>query len=162
VHVDADRQRRVARSLAERGGLVRLARRAREELTAAGARPRRAALSGPAALTAAKHRVAALAASGHTNREIAPQLFVTQRTVEPHLSHAFDKLGVHPRDRLATALWPVDAQAREIAAGAAPPSIASPAGVDLREPSPAPTVATESTMAHAQSAPGHTAWRGPR
>lgn len=71
---------RQALDLAERGGLVRLARQAREELVAAGARPRRAALSGPGALTAAEHRVAVLAAGGLTNREIAQQLFVTQRT----------------------------------------------------------------------------------
>ncbi|MDP8967610.1 MAG: helix-turn-helix transcriptional regulator, partial [Actinomycetota bacterium] len=50
----------------------------------------------------------------HTNREIAQQLFVTQRTVETHLSHAFQKLDIHSRDRLAAALWPVDPEAREI------------------------------------------------
>lgn len=105
---------RHALDLAERGSLVRLARRAREELTAAGARPRRATLSGPGALTAAEHRVTDLAAAGHTNREIAQQLFVTQRTVETHLSHAFQKLGIHSRDRLAAALWPDDPEAREI------------------------------------------------
>ena len=116
---------RHALDLAERGGLARLARRAREELTAAGARPRRAALSGPGALTAAEHRVAALAAAGHTNREIAQQLFVTQRTVETHLSHAFQKLDIHSRDRLAAALWPVDRDSREIAADAASRSAAS-------------------------------------
>jgi DNA-binding CsgD family transcriptional regulator len=115
---------RHALDLAERGGLARLARRAREELTAAGARPRRAALSGPAALTAAEHRVAALAAGGHTNREIAQQLFVTQRTVETHLSHAFQKLDIHSRDRLAAALWPVNAEAPEITPDAAPQSAA--------------------------------------
>jgi DNA-binding CsgD family transcriptional regulator len=116
---------RHALDLAERGSLVRLARRAREELTAAGARPRRAALSGPGALTAAEHRVAALAAAGQTNREIAQQLFVTQRTVETHLSHAFQKLDIHSRDRLAAALWPVDRESREIAADAASRSGAS-------------------------------------
>jgi DNA-binding CsgD family transcriptional regulator len=116
---------RHALDLADRGGLVRLARRAREELTAAGARPRRAALSGPEALTAGEHRVAALAAAGHTNREIAQQLFVTQRTVETHLSHAFQKLDIHARDRLAAALWPVDRESREIAADAASGSAAS-------------------------------------
>jgi DNA-binding CsgD family transcriptional regulator len=153
---------RHALDLAERDGLACLARRAREELTAAGARPRRAALSGPGALTAAEHRVAALAASGHTNREIAQQLFVTQRTVETHLSHAFQKLDIHSRDRLAAALWPVDPQEREIARDAAPQSTASPAGANLAEPRPAPTLAAESTIARAHSASEHTAWRGSR
>jgi DNA-binding CsgD family transcriptional regulator len=117
---------RHALDLADRGGLVRLARRARKELSAAGARPRRAALSGAAALTAAEHRVAALAAAGHTNREIAQELFVTQRTVETHLSHAFQKLDIHSRDRLAAALWPVDLEAREIAAAASRSAASAP------------------------------------
>jgi DNA-binding CsgD family transcriptional regulator len=121
---DARDPLRHALDLADHGGLARLARRAREELTAAGARPRRAALSGPGALTAAEHRVAALAAAGHTNREVAQQLFVTQRTVETHLSHAFQKLDIPSRDRLAAALWPVNAEAPEITPDAAPQSAA--------------------------------------
>jgi DNA-binding CsgD family transcriptional regulator len=77
-----------------------LARRARHELQSAGARPRRTALSGVAALTPSEHRVAALAADGHTNREIAEQLYVTQRTVETHLTHAFQKLDITSRAEL--------------------------------------------------------------
>ena len=56
---------------ADHGGMLLLARRAREELNAVGARPRRSALSGPGALTPAEHRVAQLAARGHGNRAIA-------------------------------------------------------------------------------------------
>jgi DNA-binding CsgD family transcriptional regulator len=99
---------RLALHLADRGGAVRLAARAREELRAAGARPRRTALAGRDALTPAERRVVALAAEGHTNRRIAQQLFVTQRTVETHLTHAFAKLDVTSRDQLAAALWPVE------------------------------------------------------
>ncbi|MDA0140499.1 helix-turn-helix transcriptional regulator, partial [Solirubrobacter deserti] len=91
---------------ADRGGARRLAQRARAELVAAGARPRRAALSGCDALTAAERRVATLAAEGRTNRQIAQELFVTTRTVETHLTHTFAKLGVRSRDELAAALWP--------------------------------------------------------
>jgi DNA-binding CsgD family transcriptional regulator len=40
-------------------------------------------------LTPAEHRVAALAARGHSNTEIAQQLYVTRRTVETHLTHTF-------------------------------------------------------------------------
>ena len=83
-----------------------LAERAREELTAAGARPRRPALTGVDALTAGERRVALLAADGRSNREIAEKLFVTQRTVETHLQHAFGKLGIHRRDELAGVLSP--------------------------------------------------------
>jgi DNA-binding NarL/FixJ family response regulator len=78
-----------------------LARRAGDELRAAGARPRRDVVSGPDALTAAEHRVATLAAAGYNNREIAERLYVTQRTVETHLTHAFQKLSIAKRSELA-------------------------------------------------------------
>jgi DNA-binding CsgD family transcriptional regulator len=93
-----------ALALADPGGMRRLARRARHELHAAGARPRRAALSGVDSLTAAEHRVATLAARGHSNIEIAQQLYVTRRTVETHLTHAFQKLGIATRAELNTCL----------------------------------------------------------
>jgi DNA-binding CsgD family transcriptional regulator len=91
---------------ADGAGAVRLAARARAELHEAGARPRRAALFGRDALTPAERRVAALAVEGNTNRQIAQQLFITQRTVETHLTHAFSKLGITSRDDLAAALTP--------------------------------------------------------
>jgi DNA-binding NarL/FixJ family response regulator len=89
-----------AAGLADRGGMRLLAGRARTELRAAGARPRRTALSGVDALTAAEHRVATLAARGHSNREIAQQLYVTRRTVETHLTHVFQKLDLATRAEL--------------------------------------------------------------
>ncbi|MET8678030.1 helix-turn-helix transcriptional regulator [Streptomyces sp. NPDC004647] len=67
---------------------------------AAGARPRRAVLSGPAALTASELRVARMAAAGSTNREIAQALFVTRRTVEVHLTSTYRKLGITSRQAL--------------------------------------------------------------
>jgi DNA-binding CsgD family transcriptional regulator len=78
-----------------------LARRARSELHTAGARPRRAALTGPDALTPTEHRVAALAAAGRSNRDIAQQLYITRRTVETHLTHAYQKLDITTRHELA-------------------------------------------------------------
>jgi DNA-binding CsgD family transcriptional regulator len=51
-------------------------------------------------LSRAEHRVAALAAHGHTNRQIAGQLFITVSTVEQHLTSAFRKLGVKKRKEL--------------------------------------------------------------
>lgn len=48
--------------------------------------------------------MALLAADGLTNRAIAQELFVTEKTVERHLAHAFDKLGVRSRTRLPDAL----------------------------------------------------------
>ncbi len=81
-----------------------LAEQARAELVRAGARPRRAARSGRAALTATEERVARLAAAGPTNREIAQALFVTEKTVESHLSSAYRKLGIRARGELAAQL----------------------------------------------------------
>ena len=53
---------------------------------------------------AGEHRVATLAAEGRSNREIAERLFVTQRTVETHLTHAFQKLDVRTRAALPALL----------------------------------------------------------
>jgi DNA-binding CsgD family transcriptional regulator len=91
-----------ALDLAGRGGMRALATRARAELMAAGARPRRTARTGWDALTPAERRVATLAAGGCGNREIAQQLFVTRRTVETHLTHVFQKLGLTTRAELTT------------------------------------------------------------
>ena len=85
------------------GGLA-LAAQARRELRIAGARPRRDALRGRDALTASELRVARMAAAGSTNRQIAQALFVTQRTVELHLSSSYTKLGITSRRQLAAAL----------------------------------------------------------
>jgi DNA-binding CsgD family transcriptional regulator len=93
-----------ALDLAQRCGAPALAERARAELVRAGARPRRAARSGRAALTATEERVARMAAHGPTNREIAQALFVTEKTVEAHLSNAYRKLGIRARGELAAQL----------------------------------------------------------
>ncbi|MGD9736884.1 MAG: AAA family ATPase [Solirubrobacterales bacterium] len=81
-----------------------LAERAREELRAAGVRPRREALGGVESLTPSERRVAGLAAGAMTNREIAQELFVTPKTVEVHLSNAYRKLDIRSRRELASAL----------------------------------------------------------
>ncbi len=88
--------------LAHRLGALSTAERARSELTAAGARPRRAALTGFDALTASERRVAELAVEGLTNREIAQALFVTVKTVEWHLGNTYGKLGISSRRELKT------------------------------------------------------------
>jgi DNA-binding CsgD family transcriptional regulator len=92
---------RTALDLADRCGAVPVAQRAREELLAAGGRPRRARISSVEALTASELRVARRAASGHTNREIAEELFVTVKVVEKHLASAYRKLGIQGRGELA-------------------------------------------------------------
>jgi ATP/maltotriose-dependent transcriptional regulator MalT len=90
--------------LAYRCGAGRLAERARDELRAAGARPRRASLTGLEALTPSERRVAELAASGMSNPEIAQAVFVTLNTVEGHLRHVYQKLSVSSRIQLPAAL----------------------------------------------------------
>ncbi len=85
------------------GGLA-LADRARRELVVAGGRPRRDAMRGRDALTPSELRVAWLAAAGQTNRQIAQALFVTQRTVENHLTSTYAKLGISCRPELPAAL----------------------------------------------------------
>lgn len=95
---------RAGLELAQRLGATVLADRAHEELVATGARPRRLVLSGLDSLTPSERRIAALAAEGLSNREIAQALFVTLRTVEMHLSNAFRKLDVSSRTQLPAAL----------------------------------------------------------
>ncbi len=55
-------------------------------------------------LTAAERRVALLVAEGRTNREVAAELFLGERTVAGHLTHIYAKLGVRSRTELARRL----------------------------------------------------------
>ncbi|GAA4060310.1 helix-turn-helix transcriptional regulator [Streptomyces shaanxiensis] len=55
-------------------------------------------------LTDAERRVAALAAVGLTNREIAGKLFITPSTIEQHLTRVYRKLNVKYRKDLPTGL----------------------------------------------------------
>jgi DNA-binding CsgD family transcriptional regulator len=93
-----------ALDLAHRCGARRIAVGARAELIAAGAKPRRDAISGRDALTPGELRVARLAAEGLTNREIAQALFITTKTAKGHLSHVYHKLEITRRGQLLGAL----------------------------------------------------------
>ena len=73
---------------------------ARAELSRVGARKPQA----QGGLTPTEQRVAELAVSGKSNKEIAQALFVTVNTVEAHLSHAYAKLGVRSRGQLSRVL----------------------------------------------------------
>ena len=57
-----------------------------------------------ASLTAAERRVAALAAEGLTNRQIAEQLVVSVKAVEWHLSNVYRKLEIRSRKALVPSL----------------------------------------------------------
>ncbi|WP_168220973.1 LuxR family transcriptional regulator [Actinomadura sp. WMMA1423] len=52
-------------------------------------------------LSEAERRVAVLAASGHSNRDISRKLWITISTVEQHLTRVYRKLGVSGRRQLA-------------------------------------------------------------
>ncbi|MFJ5303198.1 AAA family ATPase [Streptomyces sp. NPDC088350] len=79
--------------------------RAAEELRATGRAATRAHQDlGAVQLTEQEHRIAALAASGMTNKQIGERLFLSHRTVGAHLHRIFPKLGVTSRVTLGEAL----------------------------------------------------------
>ncbi|GAA2111131.1 helix-turn-helix transcriptional regulator [Streptomyces synnematoformans] len=90
-------------AVARRCGAWGLVTAARSELSAMGIRVR-VTEAGAGALTSQERRVAALAAEGIRNRDIAQTLFVTVKTVEWHLSRAYRKLGITSRHELPKAL----------------------------------------------------------
>jgi DNA-binding NarL/FixJ family response regulator len=90
--------------MADAIGAAVIADAARKELNATGARPRRAAWTGPDALTPTERRVAQLAAEGLTNPQIAQALFVTSKTIQTHLAHTYRKLAIESRHQLEAAL----------------------------------------------------------
>jgi DNA-binding CsgD family transcriptional regulator len=108
---------RTALDLANRCGAERLLERARDELHAAGGRPRRLARTGADALTASELRVSRLAAAGRTNVEIAQDLFVTVKTVETHLSHAYAKLDLSGRGARAGLRAALDVESAPVFSG---------------------------------------------
>jgi len=91
-------------AIASRCGARSLVRRVRAELAAIGIRPRTTDHTGVDSLTPSERRVADLAATGATNREIAQTLFVTEKTVETHLGRAFRKLDISSRRQLPDVL----------------------------------------------------------
>ena len=98
-------QRRAAReslqrahALFEQIGAPVWARKAHSEMARIGVR------RAPGELTDSEQRVAALAASGLTNREIAAQLFISRRTVEANLARAYRKLSIRSRAELGTTM----------------------------------------------------------
>jgi len=78
--------------------------RARRELLATGESVRKRTVETYGELTAQEAQIARLASDGHTNPEIAAELFLSARTVEWHLHKVFAKLGVSSRRELRAAL----------------------------------------------------------
>lgn len=87
-----------AAEVAESVGAMWLRRRAVEELAAAGGRRR--LRRGAQELTPQEQRIARLAATGASDRDISTHLVVSVRTVRTHLEHIYTKLGIHSRREL--------------------------------------------------------------
>ncbi len=98
---DARREFGAAQAIFTRLGTPLHADQARRELAGVGGRRRP-----DNDLTPVERRVTGLVAAGQTNREVAAALFVSVRTVEGHLGHVYQKLGVRSRTELAR--WVVD------------------------------------------------------
>jgi DNA-binding CsgD family transcriptional regulator len=99
--VDARSELRTAYEMFTDFGMNAFAERARIELQATGEHARKRSVDTLGQLTPQEEQVARLAAEGHTNREIATQLFISPSTVEYHLHKVFRKLKVTSRAQLA-------------------------------------------------------------
>jgi DNA-binding NarL/FixJ family response regulator len=100
------RQKRAARETLEQAfgvfetlGARLWAERARSEVARVGIRSQ-----AQPGLTPVEERVARLAASGQTNREIASALYLSVKTVEDNLSRVYRKLGIRSRAQLGAQL----------------------------------------------------------
>jgi DNA-binding CsgD family transcriptional regulator len=101
---DAREQLRAAHAQFTAIGMEAFAERARRELIATGERVRKRSAETRDQLTPQEEQIARLARDGHTNPEIAAQLFLSVRTVEWHLSRVFGKLSISSRRELREAL----------------------------------------------------------
>jgi DNA-binding CsgD family transcriptional regulator len=106
----AGEQLRAAEAQLASCGALRLREQCVRELRRIGLRIARATRRGDqsawglAALSGREREVADLVRARHTNREIAKQLFLSEKTVESHLRSVFVKLGVTSRTDVARTL----------------------------------------------------------
>jgi len=98
--IDAREQLRAAYQMLTAMGMDGFAERARRELLATGETVRKRTVETLTDLTAREAQIAKLARDGHTNQEIAVQLFISPHTVEWHLGNVFTKLGIASRKDL--------------------------------------------------------------
>jgi DNA-binding CsgD family transcriptional regulator len=102
--LDARHQLHAAYQLFAAIGADAFAERARSELLATGEKVRKRDVDTYNRLTPQEEHIARLARGGHTNPEIAAELFISTRTVEWHLRKVFAKLGITSRRELQNAM----------------------------------------------------------
>jgi DNA-binding NarL/FixJ family response regulator len=98
---DAVRELKTTQLALEQIGAATLARLARTERNKTAGRVSRFRHAGHATMTGRERQIAELVREGLTNRVIARQLHIAEKTVEMHLSNLFTKLGVSNRAALA-------------------------------------------------------------
>src|SRR4051794_10668880 len=102
--VRAREELRAAVEVFERLGAVTWADQAGAELAATGETARRRDVSTLDDLTPQELQIARLLAEGRTTREAAAAIFLSPKTIEYHLRHVYQKLGISSRDQLARSL----------------------------------------------------------
>jgi DNA-binding CsgD family transcriptional regulator len=102
--LEAREQLRQAHVMFTRMGAQAFAERTRRELLATGETVRKRTEEARQDLTAQEIQIAWMARDGHTNPEIAAELFLSPRTVEYHLRKVFTKLGISSRRDLRKVL----------------------------------------------------------
>ena len=102
--IDARTELRTAQERFSAFGMEAFAERARVELEATGEHARKRTVDTLQDLTPQEAQISRLVAQGHSNGEIAAQLFISPNTVEYHLRKVFRKLDVKSRTQLANRL----------------------------------------------------------
>jgi DNA-binding CsgD family transcriptional regulator len=121
--VEAREHLRTALEVFETLGATLWAERAQVELRASGQTARKRDPSTRAELTPQELQIARFVAEGHTNREVAAQLFLSPRTIAFHLRNVYRKLGISSRTALARIeLDSEDVNAPQAAGVATPPA----------------------------------------
>jgi len=96
----------IARLLVAEAGSGRLDARAVDAVLASMGLPERAAPAATYGLSERELEVSRLLARGKSNKEIGAHLHISPRTVQIHVAHIFDKLGV--RSRAGAAIWLIE------------------------------------------------------
>ena len=149
----AREQLRAAAEVFERLDAQPWASRARAELAATGETRRPRDPSTLEELTPQELQIAVLLTGGRTTREAAAALFLSPKTVEYHLRHIYQKLGIHSREELARMLTASDTEP-----GGQDQPDTEPGGQDQPAPSRAAGTGRPGRARHGQVLAGRVSW----